>query len=777
MGYYQKYKMEYENAEGQQVKLLVEDTFSPNINPYNFGYTVVPAGGGSQDVIISFDTITGADNIRVARSSDGGATFSSFTDYSIPPSTSPITYDVAAGNYIYLVLVQFTDPMADDEPYVLNELDGATDEWEPSGDPMHMVVNNATAGKLSPIAGTQLVIVVEANDNELLNKLLRGTYSDRRYRATATINDLPFFRGFLLAADAEEPFLPTPGIRMTLTDGLGTLKNKALVKPDGKNPTGYNKLIKYIAWALQQTGQRLPINVAVNIRGEEYGTITDHPSDHFFNTHEEDAKTYEKEPGESEDSYTVLSKIFKDFCFVGLKNGEWFIKSFDEFDMQPDYYAVFDADGEFVQTQAAEYYNKNIGIGNDMKWAGETPRASFASPSKFARSTYRYETFKEVPCNINFERGTEIPPGSPTQKNYTIECWDKLYTDGTGDHASSANMYIVKEFVNGYEKNRYLKFEDNGVFNFIMSEGIPMKAKDKFTIDVSRRMESNIGGTGTWTDRCVQVRLYGNDGSFWTCKGAEVANPERKWYSCDSLFQTNKKYFPFEGDYANDDREAIELYDGESAEIPVDGVIKILVYCSSLFGGTQDTFIHRVGFTYIPYINGAHEQFTGQQHKVSGNSDAESVDDEVYMSDGPNLLTKGALARYNGTAHVLAGRFWNAAVFPAGPPDDSYLHPFGYIQIFNVWNQVRLLNRIFRGMVDGIESGSIDPLGRTDLPSIFHTYFLTDPDEHTNNKRFMLLDMDMDLNKCEMNATLREVYDTVIGKKYSDPYEFKYLTK
>lgn len=776
MSYFQKYKLEFDNAEEQVMKVLIEDTFSGDTNPYGLVLDVeIPLIGTDIIPRIYFTSLPPtATDTMIGYSSDGGATW---TDTSTG-LTSPAMITIPTGVYIYRFIIVCADP-ADNEIFIMNQMDGVTENLIAGGDPLHQVINNNGGDKLATIQGTQLVMEINTETNDVLNKLLRGQYSDKRYKTTGYINDRVFFRGFMLVADAEEPFIPTPTLKLVAVDGLGSLRNKPLVKPDGTNPTGYNKIIKYIAWCLQQTGQSLPINVAMNIRGVEYGSITDEPGNHFYNTHYLDAKTFEKEIGECEDSYTVLQKIFKHTCYIGMRHGEWWIKNVDEFDTQPEYVARFDAEGEWVDNELPVYYNKEIGIDENMKWSQESGRVSFSSPAKFAKDTFRYETPKEVPCNIEFLRGT-IFSDTPTLKKYSIDCWTKLYKDGTGDHASAANMYIETQLINGYEINRYLHFEDNGVFNFIMSEGIPIRAGDRAEINVNRRMESNHGTGGI--DNCVQLRLYGDDGTFWTHHGkngsaatdAQVAY----WVACDSLFQTNQKFHGFEVADDYDDTESTSLYSGEVGPVPVSGTIKMLIYVSALHGSAEDTYIEDASFEYLPYINGSFQKYTGQSHKVSANNDNDSVDEEIFMSDGPNLLTKGSLIRHNGTRHVLAGLFWNAAVFPGGLPSSEYQHPFAFIQILNVWNQVRLMNRIMRGPIQGIESDTVDALDRTDLPTIFHKYYMRDVDEHTNNKQFMLLNCDIDLYKCEFaSSTFKEVYDEVIGKKYTDTYEFKYITQ
>ena len=78
----------------------------------------------------------------------------------------------------------------------------------------------------------------------------------------------------------------------------------------------------------------------------------------------------------------------------------------DEYDTNPDYVAVFDWIGEFVEMGGGATYEKEIGGGYDMWWSQESPLVGFSSPAKFAKDTYRFENPKELICNIDFSRGT-----------------------------------------------------------------------------------------------------------------------------------------------------------------------------------------------------------------------------------------------------------------------------------------------------------------------------------------------------------------------------------
>lgn len=843
MAYEIKYQMEVKNFEQQQVKALIEDTFSLDTNPYGLSYNRVNDAGPNQTITVSFTSIpAGCTGTRIdALDSNGVLVGTSGT----LGTTSPVSWSSCPdGDHTFLFFFLIPTP-GDDEYFVLNDIAGVTYELDPAGDPFHLITDNTSDDKLGGLIGHQLRMAFRSNTEQNLNSLLRGSYSDRRYRVTATINDKTFFKGFLQMADAQEAFLPHPNlIELTATCGLASLKNKTLTDFTGANPSGYFTVMKYVAWCLKQTGIPGNINVSFRVKETDFaqfansaeftapgtikllncskniyaglklifsntvsnnGTFTvtgvtpsgsdlilavtepvtteaavmaqvEYLNNNWFNTIYLESKTFEDEPGTSEDCYTVLEKIARKYFRMGQRHGEWWIKSIDEYDGTAEVVTVFDENGDWVEVKAATQYLKSIGRNENMKWSGHSALIGFTSPAKFAKLIRRYENPAEVPCNVDFERGDELPGGTADEKHYDIECWDKLVSNPSSDDPTGTDIYIRRLFINGYENERAVVIEADGNFNFIMSEEIPVEAKAKFDLQVERRLASDEAGTGHFFDRDVQVRLYGDDGTYWTCQGRTSSISDvKQWVQCTSTFRTNQKYFVHEGYEDDDQTESIGLYDGESAEIPVDGKIRILIYSSALYGASNDTIIDKVSFDYWPFINGAHQKFKGHYHKLSKTGDdIEKVEDTVDISDAPARLTKGSLHKFNGTDHILAELFWNQKV-RENPLDATETKPFGWHQAQAVWNQVRELQRIFRGRVQGIESDSLDGEGRCDLPTVFHDYELAETDEQTTGRIFMLLSYDMDLKACEFaQLTLKE---SAVQKIYTSDYEFKYLTR
>lgn len=118
--------------------------------------------------------------------------------------------------------------------------------------------------------------------------------------------------------------------------------------------------------------------------------------------------------------------------------------------------------------------------------------------------------------------------------------------------------------------------------------------------------------------------------------------------------------------------------------------------------------------------------------------------------------------------------FYNAAVYPAGPPGPGFIKPYGQIQNEAVWNQFNRVFSIFEGTIDGLDTFQLDAVDRYDLPDLMHSYFLRDSHPATTNKKFKLLHFDQDPDLCEWNGVFIEVLDYTIPKVYTG-HTFKYL--
>ncbi len=776
MSYYQKYVSRFKNAENKTVIVRIEDRFSPNVNPYNLSYDVTDNGGGTQTVEVLFGSIpAGCTGVRIDAMD---YTTNTLIDSSGTLSnTSPAQWATCpSGNWTFLFFFLIPSP-GDDEYFVLSEIEGITEELEAAGDPLRFIVNNNGQDKLADIYGLQCIFKFNSDNNNNLSKFLRGTYSNRRYYMTVAIEeeDRYVFIGFISLADLQEPFMPHSNVTtLVATCGLHGLKNIPLKDFDGNNPArGEHKVGTFIAWCFMQTGLELFIEACMNYREEDAGTISAEPSDHFFNTVYLRDIIAEKDIAETDDCFSILQKILGHLCQVGQRRGMWFIKSLDEYDEHEDYVAVFNHLGEFQSFRDPVFYNKVIEKTAVMGWANRSGLVSFLSPAKFVKLTYNYETQKELICNINFERGDYIADLSATEKKYAIDCWT-LKRGVPGSFVSPINEAYIKRIFdsNGFLSEKYVEitFPTFPAASFLESEGMKVTAGDIYKWSYEFAWDTNRSGSGSTNYQQCRVRLDADDGTIY------FLEDDGQWYTATSTWGGER--FIQENWTPNDvdEREWRILSRDNMNRIPKSGKL----YWMIDWGNINDLSgyklrIRNFSINPFPYMQNTHLKYRGQYHQVSvENNELYSIDDEVYISDAPNQIYKGALLKYAAPTYVLCGQFYNAAKNLAGPTPEN-LHPYGWLQVFAWWNQVRLLNRKFTGLIDGLDSGAVDELSRSDLPTIFHTYLLQDPSEHTNDKRFICVGYEMDLRLCEWRPTLVQVYDTTKPKAYSDDYAFKYI--
>lgn len=705
--------------------------------------------------------------------------------------------------------------------------------------------------KYTPIRATQVTIVAHTDSQFNINTFDYG--GDNRWRVEIDINELgrTVFMGWLSIADINQTFQGHPNeLVLTAYDGLGRLKDIAMVDFDGENPMNENRLIDYIVWCLRLTGLSLEVYAIANIRHYQV-------NDHLFNAVYVDAKTFEAEVGVSEDAYTTLQKILGEFGYLKQYKGRWYIMCPDEFDNNDIRQYVFAADGTAIGELAPTTLIKRVGEGNTLSWMDDdNTEVSFDLACGFVKETYNYSLPQEVPCNNDFSRGELIEDVGPDEKHFNLDCWSKHRANyPTSDLISATtDIYIRRDYLNDREDERYVVIEAVGATptNLILSDQIFLKKQDKFALTIGRRLSADIGGASNYTDQGAQVRLYGDDGTFWTLHGGTITDQDPRWEQCLSDFTNNQQLISFQGNTSRDMTET-ETKDVTAPPLPAGGFIRILLYQSGVWGTTVDTYIDPPQLELILFVGGTYRKYTGQYNKVSQPEQRNSRDNEVYISDSPHPAYKGAMKlrqtgnllytgsiQFGGTGFALAGDvtgtyypgmyllintasvtgyfrvltvtynvvgnttavtispgvitgtesgtiniasfvlgslYYAYNVFPAGPPDITYCHPFGYIQAFAVWNQHNRTMRKFEGNIDGLETGLLDGDSLPDIPDCLHRYELTDADISTNNKYFMLLHREQDLNLSSIEgAFLAEVYDTTIPKVYDDTHEFKFLT-
>lgn len=655
-----------------------------------------------------------------------------------------------------------------------------------AGEPVRLSIIDNSDDPFTPIRATQATIKFLSTVEYSLETFSTG--SDNRWYVHIYIGaGKTIFKGFLVLDDLSQEFMPDPNVvTLTATDNIGLLKDVKLTNADGDNPEGKHRIIDYLTWALRPTGLEINMKVAYNIKQVDCNddiSVVSSSTQHFFYNTFLDAKTFETEINECDDCYTVIKKILGNSAVLFQLWGEWWIIRIDEYEAGRGLYlAEFDSSGSITGYLGEFSNNKQIGKDEDIFFSQAATSIKNERPAQNVKLTYKFETPKEVPCNINFERGDyrgqPDPTGEPEWKTYDIDCWT-LRTGVPPFSANGNDAFISrKEFNDASLNERYVEITFpsyvGGGASFLESSPIEVEVNDDFDFGYDFRWSDDVND-GTINIIMCSVRLDATDGTVW------FMAENGQWSQSNSSWSVNYNTLVQSWDSdAVDEREWRSL-DWQPAgkvfnrRMPRAGKLYFMIHWenNSAYVGISLN-VQNFSFTYKPYINGTFNQYKEQYHSTSqAINSKKAVTDEVFISDSPKPLFKGALFKYNGSEYELINEFYNAAVFPAGPPDSTYIHTFGEIQLFDVWNQYRTESKLIQFTLqnDDLEK---EQDGNVAMAHIHNAFEVTEIHPLTYMRRFILLSFDKDLRTAEWSGVMRQVYDLRIRKDYSN-HEFNYV--
>lgn len=529
---------------------------------------------------------------------------------------------------------------------------------------------------------------------------------------------------------------------------------------------------------------------------------------HFYHGIFVDAKTYEREINVSEDCYTVLSKILGEDCFIQQRKGKWAIMRIDEFE-NLKYVANFDQYGSFLSIGSGINIDKSIGANSLIKWVNADALLEFIRPHGFVKETFNYETPQENPCNSDFSRGDFIanlddvnipyPDGQAyAAASFQLECVSKIRknTSTNAEDISATFDYYLKRIYNDlgrtYEKERFLVVfprtdTDSFHVEFLKFEGMPVGYRDRIMVSFDYRFLRNPDAFTPIPKFFVcHIRLVADDGTNYSLDmgGINFPNGGGTWKWLDEATFPARMYV-VDFDSTISDIKEWQNITIDAAEVPKPGMIYI--YLAAMNTGmftSNDPGIYYANLTvdYYAFINGSYKKYKAQNEQVTRLTEGylDKREKEVYLGDSTRPLFKGSMYFNKSGNFPLTQKWYSAAPVGLGYwGDTEHIHPYGYIQIFSVWNQFRGTDDPEgRGRGINVFSGSLLGLDEStnDWPDMMHRYGLTDPNQNTNDRYFMLISFSQDWKSCIWRGVFVEVYNTVAGKRYDDTHDFKYLT-
>lgn len=514
-------------------------------------------------------------------------------------------------------------------------------------------------------------------------------------------------------------------------------------------------------------------------------TLSDQSSGHLYDSIYKDVLSYETNINELADCRTVIERILGFDCFLTQWKGAWWIIRVGEINAGVLYPARFDPDGVFDDYLDPINLQRNIGNTETIGHAQAATNISFDRPHKSVRLTFRFSLPKEVFCNIDFSRGDVISAPNITliesYGTYQAECWTlrRLFSQPI-----TSTAFIRRRFNYAYEKDRYLVITPKSgtatPWDFMESQPIEVLAKDKANVSISWRYENDFGGGGT-TVFPMRIYLRGTDGNWYYWWNPSTSTDLSTFYWTNAGTSELERLIPVGFDAANINESEWQGLTVELGPMPVDGKLYIGLnqgHQVTTGGTNQNINFQSVRVELDPFINGSYGQFyIGQAHKVTraggGSGYNATQDEEVFMSDSPRPNFKGAMFWLSSGVYKLSVRFFEAHLYALGSPAMNGYNVFGYFQIFAFWNQHRNANRRFQSTLYGIFAGT----SPENWPDLVFKFALTDADDQTNDRFFMLLSLNIDYKNAQWTGLLIECFNVLIGQPKTDTHDFKFLTE
>ena len=775
------YRMEFLNAEGFTVRVNI----SPTDVLIGDGDTpqIIELKGGDSPVIISASN-NDEDKFTPIRSKSARIKFRTDTASGLDSSTFS-----QGGDNLWVCDIILQDTPA----YIFRGFLMMADNQQPfQPDPQYVTLTATDhLGALKEVALTDLSGDVPQGKYrvaDLINFCLRKTglslsffvVNNLRAGSGQLTNPLTFSQpGNYFVTDSLLTKYFYPGQEITIS---GTVSNNGT----------------FIVASVDNSGLVSQVTLTTTItvsEGASGGVINDTQSLlHWYDAVYIDAKTFEAEIGTCENCYSVLEKILGEDCFITQWLGNWWIFRVDEMEDNPVYVAEFDNTGAYISTAAGTQYDKSIGRTEDHKFANADALLRFVRPHDHIKETFNFDTPLEVPCNVDFSRGTIFSDTQPLKK-YTPECWTLRRGYPTSPQATTITPYIQKNFnLNDYETDRFMVVPNAAsptYLEYLESEPIPISVNDKIEVAFDWRL-TTATGFATQFIKYLSVVLHGDDGTWWLLGGIGTSDDpsyvpgssQFKWYNTSS-FGANTAAPDIFYDFNDIDETEWQSFTWSAPPAPIGGNIYLWLNNWKQSGSSNYNRVIEYGnlsVTYSPIINGTYQKYAGQSSRIDRTEDGylANRDKTVSISDSPVKLFKGSMFLYVNSVYILFPNWFNAATLgnTVVVPSQDYLHPYGYIQAFSVWNQYKGYNTSspVRGIGINIFSGSVKGL-TDDWPDLLHRYNLTDTNLQTINRYFILTSLEQNWKTCIWTATLIEVYNRVIFKSYSDPFEFKYISR
>lgn len=632
--------------------------------------------------------------------------------------------------------------------------------------------------KYSPtIIGLKLEVRIRAqygSASTITNEMFYPQTADQ-WKVIAYCDDVCFFKGFIVNDIEPYQLKDKPyDIVVRATDQLMKLKNFDLTDVDAIEFEGRNTLISYIAGALAKTNLDCDIVAYINTYNTTHNDRLDAGSPDMLTQTKLHHRSLLKDVSTFYDCYTALERILKGWAVLYQWEGNYVIYSVPELQKEALllwYKTTYTFEGVFSSATQESLSAAGVGKQKFIQPIELDQFVSYQYPLKQVKTIYKYEIPENLVNNQKLQfLGDFIAPLSGSGYSaYELVGWGAYQGDPNGltAYAGSYKTYIKTEFDSyNVESDRYYVIQaDTGIATAL---GLQVRndnadfwvdAGDKLTISITTRLLLDQGGSDPIFLGRVALLIDGTSGS--SASDWYTLNPGGDW--------VNNPFANFAQTNETGDQTQWVTYSTEADSFPANGTLYLFLGSGGV-DATNEAHHKDIEITYTPYIKGSRLSVKGD-YWLTSQTDVitDKLEEEVYISDAPKRILKGALWDSAGTA--LTDPDW----YRYGKTENRHFKEILNLGTFaHQYRGYRRISGTFKGVLWQPELlFGVAPFH----PPSLHTHFYFENEPFTDVRYYVFsAPMEIDWVNARFRTTLLEVFrDGAEWNTTGDSHTFGYI--
>jgi hypothetical protein len=615
-----------------------------------------------------------------------------------------------------------TTLVASSRPFVLKEFNTDDEIFKPLRPQM------AEMSFIASASGVSIDNFLMDNDDDIIVYFDFGSFTN-------------YWKGYMLQDDFQESWINTSHIiTLRATEGIGQLKDVELTE-SGTELNGRYTPLELIILAMEETVE--PFTDYKVYSNLFHSSMTDTSTFTGIDQCYVDAKTFQINASEYDDSYLALEKINKSWNqTLYMYKGKWVIFRQEELYVPYSENIRGYRQNGGTRTSASQRFDALVGVNQTIKPITPEMLRFIQRRTKSDTIQFNFEMFDEVVCNGSFSRG-DLRSSSSTEKIYDLDLWE--WYEGTLASPTNPTTGSYGRKIT-YDTNG--KLDDQFAYQtqkatsgnrWLISCGIDVLKNETFFFSIDNKFKTTFAGTAT---------LFTVSFQLVTATNYYTLDDDGTWYTSNASWTTNYKvlqtYYNGSGAPIPTDWVTSQV---EANSIPDDGVLNILLWCTGTPNtAAQEKWFKNLQLDVITKFNGINIETIQSVQSIFTKADTlkPKFFDEIYFDDGLSKLYKGSL--YEDDELTLTTSEWHRFRYPAE------VNGFRKQNDIAHWSHDRInRNKIDANFYGLTWSSGTEPIG------LINTVRFTDDDP---NRIYAIANLkEIDFSSSTWSATLVEVFD------------------